>query len=209
MESQIRVTDSKTALPAEYWEPDGRIHGALISNVTEDGILIKAVRDIPLGSDLHLRLFYANEYELDGINLVARINWRRPNIDEDWQGYLYGLEFVEISSEDHEKLIKLNRHLPSEGMSEGNDIVCKNPSSEKVGFSSPSSMLPNSSSRSYENGRCPTPAFSDLSQFKDKTIPVNTSITAQKSEKHRSGSLASVLSRFGQNVKLVFRNQQV
>ena len=71
------------------------------------------------GSDVHLRVFYANEYELDGIELVAKMAWRRPNIEEDWEGYLYGLEFVEISSKDHEELIKLvNRQLPSEEMPE-------------------------------------------------------------------------------------------
>ena len=49
METQAMATGSKTALPAEYWEAGGSIHGALVSNVSVDGVLVKSVRDIPFG----------------------------------------------------------------------------------------------------------------------------------------------------------------
>ena len=205
METQTTATDPKPALPAEYWESGGSIHGALVSNVSGDGVLVKSVRDIPFGSDVHLRVFYANEYELDGIELVAKMTWRRASIEKDWEGFLYGLEFVEISSKDHEELIKLlKRQLPSEAMPEEGIIVCKNPSSEKAGSSSSPGMPP-TSNRKAENGTdLKKPVLCNLSRAEDKTV-VDRASTTQKSRSRGSSSFTSTLAKMAGNFRSTVR----
>jgi len=205
METQTTATDPKTALPAEYWESGGSIHGALVSNVSGDGVLVKSVRDIPFGSDVHLRVFYANEYELDGIELVAKMAWRRASIEKDWEGFLYGLEFVEISSKDHEELIKLlKRQLPSEAMPEEGIIVCKNPSSEKAGFSS-SPSVPSPSNRKVDNGTDSRKSLlCNLSRAEDKT-DVDTANKIQKSRSRGSSPFTSTLAKLAWNFRSTVR----
>jgi hypothetical protein len=194
METQTMAVNPRNPLPAEYWETGGSIHGALVSNVSGDGVLIKSVRDIPLGDNVHLRVFYANGYELDVIELTAKMTWRRASIERDWEGFLYGLEFVEISSKDHEDLVKLlNHQLPSEGMSEERDIVCKNHSSEKDGSSLSSSVLSLSNSKA-ENGRDKKKVFCNL-----RETAVDTANRTQESRNHGSSSLTSALAKIAGN----------
>ena len=41
------------------------------------------------------------------IHVVAEIIWKDLCLKEDWSGYQYGLEFVQIKEEDFRKLQKL------------------------------------------------------------------------------------------------------
>src|SRR4030043_921442 len=176
MESSMRLTEALTMLPGEYWETESTIYGALVDNVSADGLLILSIRGIPVGSELNVRIFYANEYELDGIKAVANIVQKEPHIAEGWKGYKYGLEVVQISEEDRQKLNHLlNGDLKCEEISGREDIALGKPSIEKD--SSP--PLPDSdlttgltaTCESYENGKClKTSGFCDLCHNEDETI---------------------------------------
>ena len=89
MESPTRLTDPLTMLPAEYWGQEGSVHGALADNVSVDGLLFFSIRDIPIGGKLNVRIFYANEYELDDVKAVSQIVRKTGHIAEDWKGYKY------------------------------------------------------------------------------------------------------------------------
>ena len=123
MENPVRFTGSLTTLPAEYWETEGSIHGALCDRGSADGILLRSIRGIPVGTQLNIRIFYANKYELEAIKVVGTIVWRDLYIAEDWQGYKYGLEFVHAWEEDRRRLKDLfNSHLESGEFSGGEDL---------------------------------------------------------------------------------------
>ncbi len=107
-------------LPLEYQEKDGSSHGAIVANLSEGGLLIYCIQDMPLGVHLRVRVFFANEYELDHFEGSAKIVWKGRHSQTDWKGYKYALEFVEISGEDRRKLVKLiNSHLSLDDISDG------------------------------------------------------------------------------------------
>jgi len=94
-------------LSLEFEDKDGLPHGAVVCNVSEGGLLIHSVRDMIVGSELKVRVFFAEEYELDQFKATARIAWKDQYFDTDWKGYKYALEIVEISMEDRQKLVHL------------------------------------------------------------------------------------------------------
>jgi len=67
---------------------------------------------------LSIRVFFPNEFELDGFRVLAGIVWKDYHYETDWKGYKYGLAIVQISEEDRRKLFHLiNSHLSSENQS--------------------------------------------------------------------------------------------
>jgi len=94
-------------LPAEYWETEGPMYGALANNVSVDGLLFFSVRDIPIGSRLNVRIFYANEYELDDIKATSETVQKHVHFADNWKGYKCALKFLEVSEEDLRKLTYL------------------------------------------------------------------------------------------------------
>ena len=95
------------SLPLEYWETDDACHGGLVENLSEMGVLIYSVRNIPIGAQLSIRVFFIKGYELDGFQAKARIVWREDCIEENRKTYYYGLEFTSMSQEDRHKLVSL------------------------------------------------------------------------------------------------------
>ncbi len=107
-------------LPLEYRENDGSLHGAIVVNLSEGGLLIHSIQDMSIGSVLKVRVFFENEYELDHFKMHAKIVWKGRHFETDWKGYKYALELVEISEEDHRKLVELiNSHLSLNDISYG------------------------------------------------------------------------------------------
>ena len=90
-------------LPLDFEE----IHGAVLYNLSEGGLLIHSVQNMPVGNELKVRVHFAEEYELDQFKATARIAWKGYHYDADWEGYKYALEFVQISPEDRRKLVNL------------------------------------------------------------------------------------------------------
>jgi hypothetical protein len=98
-------------LPLEYRDMDGScLGGAIVVNASEGGFLIEAVRGIPVGKELNITVLYPMGFELTNFKVVAKIVRKEPYWKEDWkgnqywEGYRYGLEFIQISEEDHWKL---------------------------------------------------------------------------------------------------------
>ena len=40
----MRLKESLTTLPVDYYETEGTIHGAIVDNVSADGLLILSIR---------------------------------------------------------------------------------------------------------------------------------------------------------------------
>lgn len=98
-------------LPLEYQEKNAPcLRGAMVVNAGEGGFLIESTRDLPVGTELKVTLLFPNGFELANFEAVTKIVRKEPyqkensNGNQHWEGYLYGLEFIQISKEDHRKL---------------------------------------------------------------------------------------------------------
>jgi hypothetical protein len=95
-------------LPLEYRLMDvPHAHGPLIVNGSEIGLLIESVKNIPAGTNLNVAVLFPKGYEIANFEVLAQVVWREICVKEDWEGYQYGLKFIQISQEDHLKLRQL------------------------------------------------------------------------------------------------------
>ncbi len=103
-------------LPLEYRESDNSPpEGGLVSNLSEIGMLVHSIRDIPIGSEFETMVFFSNGFEFDGFRVKAKAIWKDLHFETDWKGYKYGLRFVDILQEDRWKLLNLLRSPSSFG----------------------------------------------------------------------------------------------
>jgi c-di-GMP-binding flagellar brake protein YcgR len=82
-------------------------HGGLVVNASEMGLLINSVKDIVIGSKLNIAVLFPNGFELSNFEVFAEVIWKDHHLEEDWEGYRYGLKFIEILEEDRRKLRQL------------------------------------------------------------------------------------------------------
>ncbi len=92
-------------LPLEYLVTNTpKAHGGLVVNVSEIGLLIRSVKNLPIGTELKIVVLFPKEYELTNFEVLAQIVRKDPLWEEDWEGYEYGLKFIRILEEDRRKL---------------------------------------------------------------------------------------------------------
>lgn len=208
----MRFTESLATLPVEYWESEACIYGALADKLSADGLLMLSGRDMPIGINLNVRIFYADEYELDSVKVVANIASKGLHITEDLKGYKYGLEFVEISEEDRRKLKDLlNSHSKLEQIPGREDRVPGESSLMKDGLPLlPNSDLPGESTakcKFYQNGKClKTHTFCDLCHTEDEAVLAQRASTTQKSRNHRTHRIRGGLSKLAEKLALTSRH---
>lgn len=82
-------------------------HGGIVVNASATGFLIESVKDIPVGTTLNMAVFFPNGFELAKLEVLAQIVWKKIHWKEDWEGYKYGLTFIQILEEDYQKLKQL------------------------------------------------------------------------------------------------------
>jgi hypothetical protein len=80
------------------------LKGGLAINVSEGGLLIHLVNDLPVGTKLTVGVLFPKEFELSRFEAAAQIVWKEIYWGEDWVGYEYGLKFVETKESDLCKL---------------------------------------------------------------------------------------------------------
>ena len=92
-------------LPLEYQEEDTpHSRGGIVINASEGGVLIESIKDIPIGTKLNIAVLFPKWFELTDLKLLAEILWKEPLWKENWTGYRYGLNIVEMMDEDKQKL---------------------------------------------------------------------------------------------------------
>jgi len=95
-------------LPLEYRFSDApHLHGALVVNVSETGLLIHSIKNVPIGTKLNIAILFPKRFELSNFEVLAEIVWKDIYWQEIWEGYQLGLEFIHILEEDHRKLKQL------------------------------------------------------------------------------------------------------
>ena len=92
-------------LPSEFREMDAsHLRGGVVVNASEGGVLIESVKQIPVGTKLHISVLFRKGFQLADFKLTAEIIWKEPLWKEDWEGYQYGLKIGQILKGDLEKL---------------------------------------------------------------------------------------------------------
>jgi hypothetical protein len=95
-------------LPLEYRVLDTpHLHGAMVVNVSESGLLVHSVKDLPIGTKLNIAVLFPNGLEFSNFEVLAEIVWKDKYWEENRERYQYGLKFIHILEEDHRKLKEL------------------------------------------------------------------------------------------------------
>jgi hypothetical protein len=105
-------------LPFEYRTKDlPDAYGGLVINVSEGGLLIHSVKDMPVGLKLNMAILFPNGYELADVEVSAEIIWKDLHFSNNSEGYQYGLKIVQILEGDRWKLKQLLSNLARSGSS--------------------------------------------------------------------------------------------
>jgi hypothetical protein len=97
-------------LPLEYRVLDGPFaHGGLVVNASEVGLLIQLVRNIPVGIKLVTVVLFPKGFELASLEVLGEVIWKDIYREENWEGFHYGLNFINILEEERNKLRRLLR----------------------------------------------------------------------------------------------------
>ena len=92
-------------LPLEYRVLDGPYtHGGLVVNASEVGLLIQSIRNIPVGEKLATVILFPKGFELASLEVLGEVVWKDIHQEDDWEGFHYGLNFIDILEEDRNKL---------------------------------------------------------------------------------------------------------
>jgi len=92
-------------LPIEYYRIDSSIsHTGKALNISEGGLLIYFPEEIEIGQHLKLKLFLASGSEMKTIEPLVEVVWIDFHLGTDWEDYRTGVRFVDIVTEDMEKL---------------------------------------------------------------------------------------------------------
>jgi hypothetical protein len=95
-------------LPLEYRVTDAPyIHGALVVNASETGLLVHSIKNIPTGTKLNIAVLFPKGFELSNFEVLAEIVWKDIYWQENRERYQLGLKFIHILEEEHRKLKQL------------------------------------------------------------------------------------------------------
>jgi hypothetical protein len=96
------------SLPLEYRVTTAPyVHGGLVVNASEGGLLIESVKDIPVDTQLVIVVLFPKVYQLASFEVKAEIIWKSVHFKGSWHGWQYGLRFTTLLNEDHQKLTQL------------------------------------------------------------------------------------------------------
>ncbi len=95
-------------LPLEYRVMDvPYAHGGLVVNASELGLLVQSVKNLSIGTKLNIGVLFPKGFELANFEVLAEILWKDLHWEEDWEGYQYGLRFLQILDNEYWKLKQL------------------------------------------------------------------------------------------------------
>ena len=84
-------------------ENEGTYSG-LTFDASESGLLIQTLREIPVGIRIDIEVLFPKKLNLANFKAEATIVWKKVCNRKDWEGYQYGLKFIQVSKGDYLKL---------------------------------------------------------------------------------------------------------
>lgn len=102
--------------PLEYRVSDAPdAYGGIVVDGSEIGLRIHSVKEIPVGTRLNIMVIFPNEFQMTNFEVESEIVWKDSCLKDDWEGYQYGLKFIQIREEDLRKLKELlSSQIPKE-----------------------------------------------------------------------------------------------
>jgi len=97
-------------LPAEFRTvetPQGL--GTLAVHLNYKGLFIQYIKDLPIGTQVKLAILFPEDSDGPGTEATAEIISKEIHWEEDWEGYQYGIKFVEVDEKGRTKLKRLLR----------------------------------------------------------------------------------------------------
>jgi c-di-GMP-binding flagellar brake protein YcgR len=95
----------KISLTVEYYRIDSSMRQTgRTSNASEGGLEIYVPEQMEVGDQLKLKIYFSSGDELRTVDAVAEVVWTDLRLGEAWGEYRSGVKFVEISSDDLQKL---------------------------------------------------------------------------------------------------------
>ncbi len=95
-------------LPFEYQVTDDRnIFAGIAVDGSEVGLRIHSVKEMPVGTRLNIMLMFPKAFQMINFEVESEVVWKDRYKKENWEGYQYGLKFVQIKEEDLQKLKQL------------------------------------------------------------------------------------------------------
>jgi c-di-GMP-binding flagellar brake protein YcgR len=98
-------------LPVEYVRSGLVANRGGALNASEGGLLLYLPEKMEVGQHLSLKLFFSSGSELNTIKTLVQVVWMDIHLGENQEDYRAGVKFVDISSEDLEKLRDFLRSL--------------------------------------------------------------------------------------------------
>ena len=100
-------------LPIEYAPSSLSVKHGRAVNIGEGGLLLYLPERVEIGQDLVLKLFFPSGAALETVETMVKVVWTDIHLAENWGDYRTGVCFVDISSEDLDKLMSFLRSLAS------------------------------------------------------------------------------------------------
>ena len=95
----------KISLTVEYSRIDSSMRQTgRTSNASEGGLEIYLPEQMEVGDQLNLRVFFSSGDELKSVEAVAEVVWTDLRLGEAWGECRSGVKFIEITSDDLQKL---------------------------------------------------------------------------------------------------------
>ncbi len=100
------------ALPVEYWtiQNNSKSLPGRTADISEGGLLLYISKEIEIGQNLRVRLFFESDHKLKIIEAQVQVVWKDFCFAKDGY-YQIGVKFFEISLEDMKTLKNFLNHL--------------------------------------------------------------------------------------------------
>ena len=92
-------------LPVEYTRVESTLRqtGRAL-NASEGGLLIYFPERMEIGQQLHVKLYFSTGSDLESVECLVEIVWVDIHLGESWGDHRSGVKFVDVSSEDLNKI---------------------------------------------------------------------------------------------------------
>ena len=81
-------------------------------DVSKSGLQVQTLKEIPVSTRIKIETCFPKESKLFKFSEKAEVVWRAFSHWDDWEGYQYGIKFVQISKENDLKLSKMIGNSP-------------------------------------------------------------------------------------------------
>jgi len=102
---------SNVDLPIEYSRTDSVVKNKRAIKVRGGGLLVCLPEKMEIGQHLRMKIFFSSDFELSTIEILTEVVWLDIHLGEDWGDYRTGVRFVDISSENLDRLKDFLRGL--------------------------------------------------------------------------------------------------